>query len=230
MQRGRNKQLLSMPKLWRKEDLVRTVFVHWSIDRQRLGGTSVEEIHVYLMCTGDYKLRSLQSFYARQIYFCAKPRHFALRTLCNIYTNPSRVWKYKGSNFGHVNLSLSFFFFSFLSFFLFFPFQSTIFLKDMLDLFRLKKRTCENVWQRSFHVQSITSPKARVRCWKNIELNPTNQNESEETQSDSFNDGQSRSWSRSQESLRMSHDSPPFWKPWGAWGKVYGFTRHRNSA
>ena len=44
----------------------------------------------------------------------------------------------------------------------------------MLDMFRVK-RTCENVLRRSFHVQSITSPKAELRRWTNIELNPTNQ-------------------------------------------------------
>ena len=66
------------------------------------------------------------------------------------------------------------FYFIFFPFSFFFPFNEHSFSKDMLDMFRVK-RTCENVLRRSFHVQSITSPKVELRRWTNIELNPTNQ-------------------------------------------------------
>lgn len=37
MQRDQNEQLLTMPKLWQKEDLLRKEFVHWPIDRPGTG-------------------------------------------------------------------------------------------------------------------------------------------------------------------------------------------------
>ena len=117
---------------------------------------------MYLMCTEDYKLRSLLPF--------TRVKYIFVQNLATSLCVPSAMYiptshESEGirarASATSTYLCLSFYFI-FFPFSFFFPFNEHSFSKDMLDMFRVK-RTCENVLRRSFHVQSITSPKAELR-------------------------------------------------------------------
>ena len=84
----------------------------------------------------------------------------------------------------------------FLFFLPFFPFNLHSSSKYILEVFRAKC-TWENVWRHTFYlpVDNNACRNAEMTPWANIELNPTKtKHESEETRSDSFNNGQCRSY------------------------------------
>lgn len=109
--------------------------------------------------------------------------------LCNGYTNSFRVWWYKVTPV-FVFVFFSFFFIFFSSLFPFFYFNLHSSSKDMRDILWVK-RICENVRKLLRSNRNST-----VRPCTNIELIKPDETktEPEETLSDSFNHGQSRSW------------------------------------
>ena len=118
-----------MPELWQKENLVRTEFVHRSIDRLGTGR--------------EINRRGTPSTVSNEFLYKTSP----LRTLCvpsevNLVSEGVRFDPWPHDFF----LFLYFFSFSF------FPWDLRSSLQDMLDMFRVK-RTCENVWRLSSFVQ-----------------------------------------------------------------------------
>ena len=91
-------------------------------------------------------------------------------------------------------------------------------------MFRVK-RTCENVWRRSFYVQIDHVSGYRGKTLKKHRTKP----DKTKSEFEKTNRNRSTMASVGAEPGRVTTvDKSPFWKLRGVWGKVYGLAQHLN--